>query len=183
MAADPLSDPGAPDFSDPLGMLLACHRRLERQLATLDRLQRHLPEFGSDTDARAAARAILKYFDNAAPNHHTDEEASLFPRLIAVAAPQVELAIAELENDHLEFNRGWRRMRPQLAGIVAGGRSTLSPAEVERMRVAYRNHIEREERDVFPLAERTLDDSALADIGREMATRRGVDPQTLPRKR
>src|SRR5262245_5949983 len=43
MAADPLSDAGAPDFTDPLGMLVACHRRLERQLATLDRLQRHLP--------------------------------------------------------------------------------------------------------------------------------------------
>jgi pyridoxamine 5'-phosphate oxidase len=183
MAADPLSDAGAPDFSDPLGMLAACHRRLERQLAMLDRLQRHLPEFGSDTEARAAARAILKYFDNAAPSHHADEEASLFPRLVALAPPQVELAIAELENDHLELNRGWRRLRPQLAGIVAGVRSNLSPAEVERMSVAYGRHIEREERDVFPLAVRVLDGQALAAIGREMATRRGVDAEALPRRR
>ena len=41
-----LSDPAAPSFDDPLGMLSACHRRIERQLATLARLQRHLPEHG-----------------------------------------------------------------------------------------------------------------------------------------
>jgi len=30
-----LSEPAAPSFDDPLGMLAACHRRIESQLATL----------------------------------------------------------------------------------------------------------------------------------------------------
>ena len=81
MATDLFSDATAPSFDDPLGMLAACHGRIERQLATLERLQRHLPEHGCDVDARAAARGILRYFDTAAPNHHADEEASVFPRL------------------------------------------------------------------------------------------------------
>ena len=33
MADNLLSDPAAPSFDDPLGMLSACHRRIERQLA------------------------------------------------------------------------------------------------------------------------------------------------------
>jgi hypothetical protein len=55
MTADPLSNSLAPGFDDPLGMLVACHRRIERELITLGRLQRHLPEHGCDDAARAAA--------------------------------------------------------------------------------------------------------------------------------
>ena len=56
MAANPLPHAAAPDFTDPLAMLTACHRRLERELATLDRLQRHLPEHGSDADVAEQPR-------------------------------------------------------------------------------------------------------------------------------
>ncbi len=181
MAVDPLADSAAPSFDDPLGMLAACHRRIERQLATLDRLQRHLPEHGCDSDARAAARAILKYFDSAAPNHHADEEASLFPRLVAAASAQAAPLIAELESDHVTLALGWRHLRPQLAGIVAGVRSNLSPKEVEDIRAAYAAHIAREEGLLIPLAARTLDAAALAAVGREMAERRGVDAAAVPR--
>lgn len=51
------------------------------------------------------------------------------------------------------------------------------------MRVAYDTHIEREETYVFSLAVRALDASAFKAIGREMATRRGVASEVLPRKR
>jgi pyridoxamine 5'-phosphate oxidase len=181
MAADPLADSAGPGFDDPLGMLAACHRRIERQLATLDRLQRHLPEHGCDSDARAAARAILKYFDSAAPNHHADEEMSLFPRLVAAASKQASPLIAELEGEHVRLAAGWRHLRPQLAGIVAGARGNLSPKEVEQIRAAYAAHIAREEDLLIPLAARTLDAGTLAMIGREMAERRGVDPSAAPR--
>ena len=162
-------------------MLAACHRRIERHLATLERLQRHLPEHGCDPDARAAARAILRYFDNAAPNHHADEEASLFPRLVAAASTEASPLIDELESDHVSLALTWRHLRPQLAGIVAGARGNLSPREVERIRAAYDAHIAREEGLLIPLAARTLDAGALAAIGREMAERRGVDPPVAPR--
>ena len=122
-------------------MLVACHRRIERELATLDRLQRHLPEHGCDDDARAAARAILKYFDSAAPNHHADEEASLFPRLQAHAGPLID----ELEHDHDALAASWRRLRPLLAGIVAGARANLSPKQVDDICATYASHIVREE--------------------------------------
>ena len=60
---DFFGEPGAPSFDDPLGMLRACHGRIERQLLTLGRLVRHLPEHGADADARAAD--VVRMLDDA----------------------------------------------------------------------------------------------------------------------
>jgi hemerythrin-like domain-containing protein len=181
MATIPLTDQAAPGFDDPLGMLVACHRRIERQLATLARLQRHLPENGSDADARAAARATLKYFDNAAPNHDADEEQSLFPRLTA-ATPDAIPLVDDLEREHAMIAERWRRLRPMLVGISAGQRSTLSPKEVANLADCYHAHIAREESDLLPFAKTIFDAATLVVIGEEMAARRGVDP-TVPQRR
>lgn len=164
----------APSFDDPLGMLFACHRRIEKQLATLARLQQHLPANGSDEDARIAARAILRYFDEAAPHHHADEESSLFPRLRAALAGRADALIAGLEGDHAALAGHWAALRRPLADI-ADGRAALLPAEqVESVRAAYAEHIAREDGELFPLAARVLDAEAFATMGREMAQRRGV---------
>jgi hemerythrin-like domain-containing protein len=179
MAFDPFSESTAPSFDDPLGMLRSCHRRIERQLATLDRLQRHLPEHGCDADARTAARTIMKYFDTAAPNHHADEEASVFPRLMAALPGRADALIADLERDHDTLAENWRKLRPLLAAIAAGARANLSPRQVDGVRAAYETHIAREEGELIPLAAQALDADALAEIGSEMAARRGApfDPR------
>ena len=62
---------------DPLAMLSACHERVERQCRTLTRLLPHLAQHGADAQAREAGQAVLRYFDEAAPNHHADEEDDL----------------------------------------------------------------------------------------------------------
>jgi hemerythrin-like domain-containing protein len=173
MARDLLNDPAAPGFDDPLGMLSACHRRIERQLGTLARLQRHLPEHGCDADARAAARGILRYFDTAAVNHHADEEASIFPRLLA-AEPAAAGLVAELDAEHRQLAARWRHLRPLLAAIAAGVRANLAPREVAELRRAYDAHIGREESELIPLAMETIDREALVAVGHEMARRRGV---------
>ena len=165
----------APSFDDPLGMISACHRRIEGQLATLARLQAHLPEHGNDDDARAAARAILKYFDNAAPNHHADEEQSLFPRLLALRPAGIDGLLETLHCEHAALADGWSRLRLPLSGIAAGAGAVLSAADVAEVTAAYAAHISREDGQLIPLARRTLDPAALAAIGREMADRRGVD--------
>jgi hemerythrin-like domain-containing protein len=182
MATDLFSDATAPSFDDPLGMLKACHGRIERQLATLARLQRHLPEHGCDVDARAAARGILRYFDTAAPNHHADEEASVFPRLRDAAPGRADTLVGDLEREHAALAAMWRHLRPRLAGIAAGARAYLSPKEVADVRAAYAAHIAREEGELIPLAARTFDARTLAAIGEEMAARRGIDPAAPARR-
>jgi hemerythrin-like domain-containing protein len=175
-ATDLFSEATAPSFDDPLGMLNACHGRIERQLATLARLQRHLPENGCDVDARAAARGILRYFDTAAPNHHADEEASVFPRLRNAVPGRADTLLADLEREHAALATQWRHLRARLAGIAAGVRANLSPKEVADIRAAYVAHIAREEGELIPLAARIFDAETLAAIGHEMAARRGIDP-------
>lgn len=173
MNNDLFHDAGAPTFDNPLGMLRACHRRIERQLATLARLQRHLPEHGADDDARAAASAILRYFDSAAPNHHADEEASVFPRLLA-RLPDSRRVIDRLERDHETLAENWRHLRPLLAAIAAGERANLDPKTVRDVQAAYAAHIACEEEQLIPLAQETLHPEEIATIGHEMAARRGV---------
>lgn len=160
-------------FDDPLGMLVACHARIRRQLATLARLQRHLPEHGSDRDARAAATAILRYFDAAAPNHHADEEASVFPRLRKLA-PAAGKMIDALREEHGTLDTHWRALRPLLAGIAAGQRANLSARTVRELTALYDAHIEREETELIPLARKAFDATTIAAIGREMQERRGA---------
>lgn len=174
MTARLLPTSTAPGFDDPLGMLVACHRRIEREIATLARLQRHLPEFGCDDDARAAARAILKYFDGPAPNHHADEEESVFPRLRDLARDHAGKLCDDLEQDHDALASAWRRLRPLLVGISAAVRANLSPKDVGGLRDLYASHIAREERLLIPLATRWLDAETLRQIGEEMAARRAI---------
>lgn len=174
MTIDPFSR-AAPGFDDPLGVLSACHRRIERQLTTLVRLLDHLPQHHADDDARAAARAILRYFDTAAVNHHADEEESLFPRLRAAGGHVLD-DIAVLEREHVELDACWRKLRPLLAAIACGNGAHLPPIRVHAMCTAYAAHIAREDDKVFPEAARLLDAATIAAIGGEMAARRDIAP-------
>lgn len=163
----------AATFDDPLAMLSACHLRIRKQLATLARLERHLPEHGHDDDARAAARAILRYFDTAAVHHHEDEESSLLPRLVG-RVPEARVLSERLLREHGELAERWRRLRPLLSGIAAGQRAVLPPKLVHEIATAYHAHIEIEESELIPLARKALSADEIATIGREMAGRRGV---------
>jgi hemerythrin-like domain-containing protein len=169
--ADSPFDSSAPSFDDPIAMLRACHDRLERQLATLERLARHIPEHGCDASARGAARAILRYFDSAEPNHHADEEASIFPRLLA-HTPSVRGLVARLAVEHDGMHSNWRRMRPLLAGIACGQRANLPPRLVHDMQRAYAAHLALEHESLLPVCEELLTAAELAEIGGEMAARR-----------
>ena len=174
MNRDPFGGSAA-SFDDPLAMLSACHGRIRRQLETLSRLERHLPEHGCDTDARVAARAILRYFDTAAPHHHEDEEVDVFPRVVA-RAPECAALVARLEAEHLVLAANWRHLRPLLAGIAAGQRAVLPPKLVRDATAAYDAHIEAEETELIPLARELLPPEEIAAVGRAMARRRGVAP-------
>jgi hemerythrin-like domain-containing protein len=163
----------APGFDDPIGVLRACHRRMERQLATLGRLCKHVPENHADTDARTAAAAIMRYFDTAAANHHADEERTLLPRLRS-ARPDLSALCSAIEREHAELGDRWRRLRPRLAAIAVGRSGYLPLREVDGFRTGYATHIAKEEADLFDEAQAALDAAILAEIGEEMAARRNL---------
>jgi hemerythrin-like domain-containing protein len=164
-------------FDDPLEMLLACHRRIERQLETLERLQAHVQEHGVDADASLAAQAVLRYFARAAEHHHEDEEKDLFP-LLAMRIPAGEEkarfnALREqLEGEHDAVREQWSRLRKTVEAIGDGIPRTLAESDVQRFISAYRAHIGREEGALHELFSRWIDQSDRDLLGRSMRARR-----------
>src|SRR5215471_6676482 len=91
------------DFTDPIGMLGDCHRRIERFLSVLKRLASERQGAALTGQEQNAMSASLRYFREAAPKHTADEEESLFPRIRA-ADPDATRSLFEridaLESDH-----------------------------------------------------------------------------------
>jgi len=179
----PVSLPGmhtpAAGFDQPFEMLAACHQRVRRSLALLQRLQAHLQSHGADTMAQDAARDVLRYFSVAAPAHHEDEERHVIPALQAQGDPQLK-RIAQQMIDHHEVIRAlWRDLESQLQALAAG--STPEPQLFERLvrefTDVHDDHLALEDGLAFPRAAalvRQRGDAALAEMGREMAERRGA---------
>ncbi|MCW5634063.1 MAG: hemerythrin domain-containing protein [Rubrivivax sp.] len=165
-------------FDTPLAMLGECHRRVERQCATLERLVPHLAAHGSDAAAREAAEAVLRYFDQAAPNHHADEEQDLFPALLESMAGSDAVCLREiitsLRADHRELDHRWAALRRTLQAVAAAQPATLEAADVQAFAALYARHIEREEGELLPMADRLLGAGELERIGHAMQRRRGL---------
>jgi hemerythrin-like domain-containing protein len=181
-----IGDHPAHDFTDPLGMLSDCHRRIERFLSLLITIT--VESAGSRlTSAQAEAlRLALQYFREAAPKHTADEEDSLFPRLRACEHARARAALSEMEKLHQDHERAAVQHTDvdRLGGEwLRDGR--LSPRDADRLAellhdlaATYRQHIAHEDSVVFPLARTVLPQPALAEVGREMARRRGLNPDT-----
>lgn len=174
----PGHDTPAVGFEAPLEMLSACHHRIERQCETLRRLVAHLANHGPDADARAAATAVMRYFDTAARDHHADEERDLFPALRESMAGSDAVCIRQMIDslalEHRSLESQWASLRPVLVLIEGGLSSSLPAADVERFVDDHEAHIAREESELLPMAARLLDDAALTSIGRAMRERRGI---------
>jgi iron-sulfur cluster repair protein YtfE (RIC family) len=167
-------------FEVPLEMLSACHHRIEQQCATLRRLVEHLGAHGADADARIAAQGVLRYFDTSALHHHADEEEDLFPALLESMAGSDAVCLRELTQaltaEHRELEARWRRLRVALEQVARGEDAQLSQADVDAFVDRYAAHLEREERELLPMAGRLLADEDLARVGRAMRERRGIGP-------
>ena len=148
----------------------------------LERLREHIGSMGADDAARVTATTIRRYFDEAAPRHHEDEEVDLFPllrRLLPSKAPErlreVEQALARLEADHVRLGGVWRQLRPLLQGIERGEAVRLDADVVHAFADGYRGHCEVEDTVIAEALRLCLDPADLDALGQSMAERRGVD--------
>lgn len=167
----------APGFEQPFEMLEACHERVHRMLDLLERLRAYLPDRGADRSARDAALDVMRYFDQAAPNHHRDEELHVFPPLLAGGDVETAALVRRLQQDHVQMEFAWQAARAVLARIEAGELAALAPADeaaLDAFATLYDGHIEAEEAIVYPAAAARLDEPAQAAMGEEMMRRRGV---------
>jgi hemerythrin-like domain-containing protein len=170
------------DFTDPVGMLQDCHRRIERFLGVLRVLGEQAGVTPLTPGQRKSLQTSLRYFREGAPRHVQDEEISLFPRLRRQRSAKVgaTLAIVErLERDHSTVE-AWHQELDRLGGCWLK-EGTLAPTSIVRFQQLtrqlwelYEKHIHVEDNELFPLAAATLALSDLNSIGQEMAQRRGA---------
>ena len=181
MSTGGLFDSPAAGFDAPFDLLDACHGRVRRMLALLQRLQAHLAAQGADEQASHAARDVRRYFDLAAPAHHEDEERHVFPALLHADPARWGPVVARLREDHAQMADEWQRSREALAGVAAGRWDPATQTQAlswARFAALYAGHLVTEDDAVFPAAIALLDPPALAAMGAEMAGRRGVGDPT-----
>lgn len=170
--------PAAPGFDQPLAVLKHCHDRIRKQLSTLKKLQAHLPVAGADPEAQQASHAILRYFNDAAPLHHADEEDDLLPQLEATAQGEDAALLASLLpqvlQEHREMETLWRTLDAQLSAISRGLSSTLSEADAGRFAMLYDAHMQREETQIAPMAMKLFSAEQMTRLGDAMRVRRGI---------
>ena len=169
---------GAPavGFDTPVEMLQACHERVQRTLALLQKLVDYLHDHACDDSARQAARDVLRYFDMAAPRHHEDEELHVFPLLLERGDAAVVAQVQQLQRDHDAMGQHWQDARVRLRALADGGVDAFSAddeAAFARFAAGYAEHIRSEEEVVYPAASVLLDAAALQRMGSEMRQRRG----------
>jgi hemerythrin-like domain-containing protein len=170
------------DFTDPIGMLGDCHRRIERFLAVLRTLASERQGSALSEQEQTALSASLRYFREAAPKHTADEEESLFPRMRAADAAATEALLERMDNlesDHATavkvhaevdvLGRNWLSH-----GTLSRDEASHLAALLEELATLYERHIALEDTEVFPSAARLLSLSDRRAIGLEMAARRGT---------
>ena len=164
-------------FDTPFDMLEACHERVLRSLALLQKLQDYLHDHPCDDSARQAARDVLRYFDMAAPLHHEDEELHVFPPLLERGGADTVAAVRQLQQDHEAMSANWQAARALLQALAEGAKESFSaPDEAVLARFAgvYAEHIRLEEDLVYPAARALLAPEAVQAMGAEMRRRRGA---------
>lgn len=167
-----------PGCDDPVGLMTACHRRIERFLETLCYAARNCGGRPLAEEERAAMERALRYFREAAPNHTADEEEDLFPALVA-ELPEVAAPVERLEADHVRAGElhdqvdalGQRWIR---CGELSEEELTAFRSATAELESLYAAHIQVEEGEVFPRAHGALRKDQIEAIGRRMAARRGV---------
>ncbi|MBN4050071.1 hemerythrin domain-containing protein [Nitrospira defluvii] len=174
-------------LDDPLALFYACHRRVEFFLNILLNVTQASQGRTLTFEQQNALKPALRYFREAAPLHTLDEEQSLFPRLqkIQYQNKKTLLHILETlkqghhqaEDDHKKVEqcfKTWLDLGQLSAKMYAGLSETL-----KRLSDFYEAHIQAEEREVFPIAQKALSPADIIALGREMAIRRGLDPDAL----
>jgi pyridoxamine 5'-phosphate oxidase len=177
-----INQPHIPDFTNPLGLLVHCHERIEAQLSALERTAEILS--AGDTRSLPPAFAIVDracaHFATPGVKHTEDEDVSLFPRLRergGTAGQDALAAMTELESQHrtaeqlhAEFDELVGRL-PRDGSADAKGLERFNELVTE-LTTLYRPHILLENNLVFPVAARVLPASEIQALGEEMRARR-----------
>ena len=178
-----------PDFTNPLALLVHCHKKIETHLCALEQVAGKLRD-GTLDDRLSAFFTIdmaRAHFAGPLVKHTEDEEVSLFPRLRARGGRAVEEmlnAIGELETQHRLAEQLHSEFETLAADIHRDG--SCQTRKIDRLEALvaalcalYRPHMRVEDELVFPAAARLLLPSDIQAVGEEMRARRRLILQKM----
>lgn len=144
-------------------MLRNSHRKLRERLDELS------AAVGGEVGERErdVVDGVLGFFERAVARHEADEEASLFPRLRGQA--ELEALCAALAEEH--GKQAW--LAEELGRALDAGDVATMRRVTDELVASYQHHLAREDDELFPAAERLLDEDARAEMLAEMDRRRG----------
>ena len=122
----PLEKPSTID--SPLDHLMACHRRIEDRLATMERAAAHLDD--RREEAVTAFENAFRFMESSGALHTADEEESLFPRLAGLVQTDERAYLDGLERDHAEAERIYAELKAAVAAARSGGVSREAVEEL-----------------------------------------------------
>jgi hemerythrin-like domain-containing protein len=167
-----LFPPPAPDFSDPVALLRACHQRILNHCDLLERIVATLASNPSDSGITTAIQQVLRYFRTAARHHHEDEEQGLFP-LLARQSLKLADAVHRARREHEPLDTLWQGLEAQLSRPTALQLERLHAA-VEAFVARQRAHIALENEELLDRAQHILSSRDRKQLGESMAARRGL---------
>jgi hemerythrin-like domain-containing protein len=165
--------PQPPDFSDPLAVLHGCHEDMLAQCEALESLVANIRAHGFDAETRGRIAGTVQFFTTVALQHHQDEETDLFPILNRQSLKLADI-VFRLRKDHEQLHQLWDELFLDFKKGPALTEDDAFAGHVAAFCSDYRDHIKREEKELFSIARHILSHQQLEEIGRAMARRRGI---------
>jgi iron-sulfur cluster repair protein YtfE (RIC family) len=178
------------DFSEPIGMLSDCHKRIQHFLDSLVQLAEGASHAALDAERRVALDRALRYFRESGPRHTADEEESLFPLLKRMKDDRLRSAwakIKRLQMDHVRADEAHRivdgiGVRWLVDGVINAEDAECLKANMRALSVLYKQHLDVEDKEIFPIAAAVLSYNERIAMGRQMARRRGLSAEIVQTK-
>jgi hemerythrin-like domain-containing protein len=148
-------------------------------LSLLERARVYAREHGCDESFLNAVKDVIRYFDNAAPQHHLDEELHVFPVVLAINEEHSNNIVYRLQKDHKKMEKRWEIIRVVFTKIINTnpGKPIFSTSEnilIDEFVSLYQKHISDEESLIYPAAIKRISDNSLTAMSKEMMMRRGL---------
>jgi hemerythrin-like domain-containing protein len=146
-------------------MLYNEHRIIERIVGALGRLAALSME-GRAVPLSPVAEVIDLMRQCTDAYHHGKEEKILFPMLLEQSRYRLRVPVGVLNREH-EIGRGHvREMAKASAEGLAGDWREVFARHAVAYQTLLRSHIVKEDRGLFPTADRALEEAARQDLGR-----------------
>lgn len=178
---NPTASPQHPvDMAAPLAEFSQCHAGIIKQLHAMAGLP-GLVEAAAR--AREVAAGSLALFKGAVIEHHTEEEADLFPAVLrsAVAGEERELVqvmVDRLTAEHRELEALWKKLEPAVKDAAHGKPTSIDPAIAADLVQRFLAHAQFEEQTFLPLSETILrrNGDHMAALGLSLHLRHAPQP-------